>query len=281
VTSDEHRSDAADDVDDLSLERRAFDTDRDDFSLLRAAALLPRVEGRDVDVGAVVAVVDGYAEQIADRVSSSGSVQAVYDVLFASAGFKGDQIEYEHPDNSFLDVVCRRRRGLPIALSLLTVEAATRAGIKAWGLALPGHFLAAIFVDDERFTVIDAFAGGTLLSPDEVARRASVPESELGEVLQPATPLVILTRMLVNLTVSYNRRGQHLPLSRSLDRLLILRPNDPRLLVERAAVRRLLLDDEGALNDMDAAEDAGGDDELIARAVAGLRAEYERGQILN
>jgi regulator of sirC expression with transglutaminase-like and TPR domain len=108
-----------------------------------------------------------------------------------------------------------------------------------------------------------------------------VPESELGEVLQPASPTAILTRMLVNLSVSYNRRGLHLPLSRSLDRLLILRPGDPRLLVERAAVRRLLLDDEGALNDMDAAEAAGGDDDAIVRAVAGLRAEFERGQILN
>jgi regulator of sirC expression with transglutaminase-like and TPR domain len=281
VTSDQHRPDSDVDVDDLSVERRAFDDDRDDFSLLRAAALLPRVEGRAADVGAVVAAVDGWADEIAVRLPSSGSVQAVYDVLFATAGLKGATDDFDHPDNSMLDVVCRRRRGLPIALSLLTVEAATRAGVKAWGLAVPGHFLAAIFVDDERFTVIDAFSGGTLLSPDEVARRASVPESELGEVLQPASPTAILTRMLVNLSVSYNRRGLHLPLSRSLDRLLILRPGDPRLLVERAAVRRLLLDDEGALNDMDAAEAAGGDDDAIVRAVAGLRAEFERGQILN
>lgn len=282
VSSDDRDANAAGvDVDDLELERRAFDEGREGFSLLRAAALLPRVEGRAVDVDAVERAVDGFAGQIAERVQVAGAVEAVYDVLFATAGFRGDDVDYDHPDNSFLDVVLRRRQGLPIALSLVTVEAATRAGLKAWGLALPGYFMAGIFLDDERFTVMDPFGGGTLLPPDTVAARAGIPVSELGEVLQPAAPLRVLTRMLVNLMGTYTRRGQHQPLARTLDRLLVLRPHEARLHVERAAVRRLLLDDEGALADLDAAEHLSDDDEQIARAVGALRAELERGQLLN
>lgn len=269
------------DADDLEVERRAFDEEREGFSLLRAAALLPRIEGRDVDVDAIDAAVDGFARQIAERVHTSGAVEAVFDVLFATAGLRGDQSDYDAPENSFLDVVLRRRRGLPIALSLLTVEAATRAGVKAWGLALPGHFMAGIFLDDERFTVMDPFAGGTLLPPDAVAARAGIPVSELGEVLQPAPPSAVLVRMLVNLMGTYTRRGLHQPLARTLDRLLLLRPADARLYVERATVRRLLLDDEGALQDLQQAEDVGGDDDQIARAVAALRAEFDRAQLLN
>jgi regulator of sirC expression with transglutaminase-like and TPR domain len=269
------------DVDDLEVERRAFDEGRESFSLLRAAALLPRVEGRGVDVDAIDRAISGYARQIAERVEHAGAVEAVFDVLFGTAGFRGDQEDYDAPANSFLDDVLRRKRGLPIALSLITVEAATRAGLKAWGLALPGHFMAGIFLDDQRFTVMDPFGGGTLLPPDVVAARAGVPVTELGEVLQPAAPHAVLVRMLVNLTGSYTRRGLHQPLARTLDRLLLLRPLEPRLLVERAAVRRLLLDDEGALQDIDEAEAMADDDEQIMRAVAALRAELERSQLLH
>jgi regulator of sirC expression with transglutaminase-like and TPR domain len=270
------------DIDGLDVERRAFDTERAGFSLLRAAALLPRVEGRAVDVDAVEHAVDGYARQIANRVERDGSVEAVFDVLFATAGFRGPEADYDAPAHSFLDEVLARKRGLPIALSLILVEAATRAGLKAWGLALPGHFLAAVFVNADRFAVMDPWAGGILLSPDAVAARAEVPASELGEVLQPATPHAVLVRMLVNLAGSYTRRSLHQPLARTLDRLLLLRPLEPRLLLERAAVRRLLLDDEGAHQDLNEAEAlADDDDDALVRAAAALRAELERGRLVH
>jgi regulator of sirC expression with transglutaminase-like and TPR domain len=268
-------------IDALDVERRAFDTERAGFSLLRAAALLPRVEGRTVDVDAVELAVDGYAQQIAERVERAGTVEAVFDVLFATAGFRGPEAEYDAPAHSFLDEVLARKRGLPIALSLILVEAATRAGLKAWGLALPGHFLAGIFVNADRFAVMDPWAGGILLSPDAVAARAGVPATELGEVLQPATPHAVLVRMLVNLAGSYTRRSLHQPLARTLDRLLLLRPVEPRLLLERAAVRRLLLDDDGAHQDLDEAEALADDDDALLRAAAALRAELERGRLVH
>jgi regulator of sirC expression with transglutaminase-like and TPR domain len=273
-------TDAVDDIDALEVERRAFDTEREGFSLLRAAALLPRVEGRDVDVEAVEYAIDGYARQIAERVDRAGAVEAIFDVLFATAGFRGPEVEYDAPAHSFLDDVLASKRGLPIALSLILVEAATRAGLRAWGLALPGHFLAGVFVSDQHFAVMDAYAGGTLLAPEAVATRAQIPAAELGEVLQPALPRAVLVRMLVNLAGSYTRRRQHQPLVRTLDRLLLLRPLDPRLLVERAAVRRLLLDDEGARQDLDEAEALADDDEQVMRTAAAVRAELERGQLV-
>ncbi len=271
------------DVDDLTLERRAFDSTSDGFSLLRAVSLLPRIAGRMPEVGRVTATVDGWAESVVERMNSMNPVKALTEVLFVDGGLSGDDLDYDNPDNSFLDSVVARKRGLPIALSVLTTEVCARAGIKAWGLALPAHFCVAVFTDvaQGHFIVIDPFNGGAMVSPERVAERAGVPESELGEVLQPATAEQTLTRMLVNLTVSYNRRGLHQPLARTLDRLLLLRPNDPRALIERAAVRRFLLDDEGSLADVDAAERAAPDDERIARAAAAVRADIERSQVLN
>jgi regulator of sirC expression with transglutaminase-like and TPR domain len=268
-------------IDSVELERSAFDVGSEDFSLLRAVALLPRVAGRAVDVRAVEHEVNRYADLVAERLDAAGSIVAMHDVFFATAGFRGDEFEYDHPHNSFIDDVLRRRRGLPISLSVLMTEVAERAGIKAWGLALPGHFLTAVFADDERFAVVDAFAAGRLMPPEEVAERAGVPPSELGEVLQPASSHAVLMRMLVNLRGSYTRRGLHEPLARVLSRLLLLRRSDPQLFLARAAARRFLLDDDGVEADLDAAERLAPDDDDVARAVEALRAELQKGQIVN
>lgn len=264
---------------DTELERRAFDMTSEGFSLWRAATLLPRVEGREPKN--IEGEIDRLAEQVRERVRHAGPVVALHDVVFATAGFVGDTEEYDHPRNSFIDDVVHRRRGLPISLSLVLTEIAGRAGIKAWGLALPGHFLAAIFVDDARFTVVDAFHAGRLLPLEEIARRVGVPDSEIGELLQPAPPQNVLLRMLTNLRGSYVRRHQYEPLCRVLSRMLLLRRRDPLLLLERAEVRRLLLDDEGARDDVAEARGAAGEDEDIGRAADYLEELLDRAQVVN
>lgn len=277
---------ADDRADDLADERVAYDVTDPGFSLWGAVRLLPRVAGRDaVDVEADI---DRWARQVRERVDHSGAIVALHDVFFATAGFRGDAIDYDDPANSFVDDVVRRRRGLPIALSVTLMEVATRAGLTAWGLAFPGHFMAAVLVDDDdadddsdgpvqrRFAVVDAFSGGHLLGIDEVARRVQLPRSELGELLQPAAASTILRRMLTNLRGSYLRRQLHEPLERVLSRMLLLQKNDPTLLLERADVRRLLLDDDGALVDVDAAVRAAGGDDDVAAAAAALRASIEQ-----
>src|ERR687885_532557 len=60
-------------------------------------------------------------------------------------GFAGDREEYDHPDNSMLDRVLERRRGLPILLSVVYVAVAERAGVPLGGVGLPGHFVVGHF----------------------------------------------------------------------------------------------------------------------------------------
>ena len=264
---------------DTELERRAFDVGDAAFSLWRAAILMPRVEGREPRD--LEPEIDRLAGLVRERVHHSGPVVALHDVLFATAGLVGDSEEYDAPRNSFLDDVVARRRGLPITLSLVLHEVATRAGIKSWLLALPGHFLAAVFVDENRFTVVDAFHAGRLSPLEDVARRVGVPTSEMGELLQPAPPQNVLLRMLTNLRGSYVRRGDYEPLCRVLSRMMLLRRRDPLLLLERAEVRRLLLDDEGARDDVAEARGAAGDDDDIGRAADHLEELLDRSQVVN
>jgi regulator of sirC expression with transglutaminase-like and TPR domain len=116
-------------------------------------------------------------------------------VLGATHGFAGDQAEYDHPDNSMLDLVLIRRRGLPILLSAVYVEVARRAGIQLAGVGLSGHFVVGHFGLDPPL-LLDPFVGG-----------APVTTVASEDVVQPWPALDIAMRMLNNLVVAYHRRG--------------------------------------------------------------------------
>lgn len=264
---------------DLELEREAFDVARSGFDLLRAAALLPRVEGRSPRVELVEEAVASWArdvrEEVERRSSWQGPLHALVSVLFVRGRLRGDGDEYDAPRNSFLDDVVERRRGLPISLSLLVVETARRAGLVACGLALPRHFMAglmlrrpeaarqlegvmsqspAVSTEDAaelagaNLFFLDAFHA-QVLPPEDVAQRVGLPVEELVEYVTPAPPETILLRMLTNLRTSYLRRQEAAACARVVSRMLLLKPRDAALWLERAHLRHALLEHEGALAD--------------------------------
>jgi hypothetical protein len=120
-------------------------------------------------------------------------LDALEEVLGSREGFCGDVDEYDHPDNSMLDLVLRRHRGLPILLSVVWVEVARRVGIPLRGVGLPGHFVAGWFGEDGPL-LIDPFKGGT--------RIADAPSDVV-----PTAPHLTALRICSNLVGSYERRG--------------------------------------------------------------------------
>lgn len=264
------------DEDDLSEERAAFNIDDEDFDLFRAACLLARVSGREPDIAAVSSEVDRLAivveEAVNDAPAWPGPLTSLVETLFGDEGFCGDDETYDDPANSFVDAVLERRRGLPISLGVLTCEIARRAGIDAYGIAFPGHFL--VGVQDAptggvaELVVIDPFHGGVVLTPDalerQLGRLAGRPVELMPDHLMPAGPRSILLRMLVNLRGSYARRNDAVGMFRVLSRVLVLAPKNAEALAERALVRRDLLDLDGAQQDAEAALKAAADGEEAA-----------------
>lgn len=251
---------------DLSEEERAFDTERADFDLLYAASLLPRAAGERAQPERVRAEVTALASRVNEHDERArewpGGLVALLDVMYGGGGFEGDREAYDDPENSFLDRVLDRRRGLPISLSLLTREVARGAGLKAHGVSFPGHFLVSVEHDreDEGTTdlvVLDPFHGGRMMTPgdleDLLSRTYGRPAELLPEHLAPAPDRAILVRMLVNLRGSFARRRDPVGMFRVLSRLLLLRPDHPEVLAERAVARRDLLDLDGAREDAEAA----------------------------
>src|SRR6185369_878017 len=83
--------------------------------------------------------------------------------LFSALGFRGNAEEYYDPRNSFMNDVLDRRLGIPISLSILYVEVARRAGVRASGVGFPGHFLVRIERESGDPLIVDPFNSGRVL----------------------------------------------------------------------------------------------------------------------
>jgi regulator of sirC expression with transglutaminase-like and TPR domain len=156
--------------------------------------------------------------------------------LFDELGFRGNTEHYGDPDNSFLDQVVRRRLGIPITLSVVTMEVGRRLDVPLDGVGMPGHFLVRHRADPG--TYLDPFSGGRRLD----AAGCHDIFTGLGGTgwqdafLEPVGARAILTRMLLNL------QGVFLPASlRSAAWVLELRLAIPGMaLADRLGLARAL-----------------------------------------
>ena len=112
-------------------------------------AVAPLLE--DPDPEPVLRQVHQWADDLAGRMplpwSFHGAIDVLNHYLFQELGLQGDRETYDDPLNALLPEVVARRKGLPIALSILWVDLARRLGFDAVGVGLPGHFIAALRTD--------------------------------------------------------------------------------------------------------------------------------------
>ncbi|MFE9258821.1 transglutaminase-like domain-containing protein [Streptomyces sp. NPDC006879] len=204
---------------------------------------------------------------------------AVAELLGERCGFHGEPADYQRLDSSLLHQVLRRRRGLPILLSVVWMEVARRAGAPVYGVALPGHFVVG-FGDPGQRVLVDPFAGGRLLSTADAellvvgtTGRPLDPAS-----LEPAAPLEIVLRVLGNIRAWASTRPEQSAVQLWALELSLLLPSHParlrydraRLLVERGAFREGAAELEAYAEILDAVDVPGAD--RLRREAAAARA---------
>ena len=180
----------------------------DELALDQAALLIAAHAQPHLDVDTELEELDRLAAGIAER-----SLDGWRRHLFVDLGFSGNVKRYYDPANSFLNEVVRRRRGLPITLSVLGIEVGRRIGLRLEGVGMPGHFL--LRHGPELF--VDPFDAGRLLDrPGCVERFRAVNGARAHfhpAYLDPVGPRAILGRMLNNLKSVYTGRGDIAALS--------------------------------------------------------------------
>ncbi|GAA1109372.1 MULTISPECIES: transglutaminase-like domain-containing protein [Kitasatospora] len=159
-------------------------------------------------------------------------------VLGGRERFHGRKADYRRVESSLLPEVLRRRRGLPITLSLVWMGVAARAGLVVHGIALPGHFIVAVAGPSggNDYVLADPFHGGRLLDLSDAAQLVTAAGHQFGtELLTPAQPLDIVLRVLGNIRAWAADRPEHARTQLWATELALLLPRHPaQLRLERA-----------------------------------------------
>lgn len=242
--------------------------DRPGPDLAAPAFLVARVEYPRLDpspyLDRLERMGDAALDRLANEVRMDGPLEARVDALnrylFEELGFSGNRERYDDPRNSCLNEVLDRRTGIPITLSLVYIEVARRAGLRAEGINFPGHFLVRVrpdlHTDDpDEGLIVDPFHGGALLlEPDcrALLRRHLGDEAAFDRsLLAPAARKPILVRMLLNLKRLYVQMRSFPQARQVTDLLLALTPSSLIELRDRGLLAYHMHDFSAALRDLE------------------------------
>jgi regulator of sirC expression with transglutaminase-like and TPR domain len=211
------------------------------IDLGRAALAVARIEYPALDDARELQRVDVLAARIGTgrRGAAADTLERLKRFLFDEEGFRGNADEYYDPRNSCLNDVLDRKLGIPITLSVLTMEVGRRVGLEIVGVGLPGHFIVSASVGG-RSVLLDPFNGGAVLTPStaaDVAARAVGRPVKIEEAhWAPCSRRQIVVRMLRNLKTIYARRSDWERALGVIDRLLLIDPETPMHLRDRGTV---------------------------------------------
>jgi regulator of sirC expression with transglutaminase-like and TPR domain len=211
------------------------------IDLAETALALATLDHPDVDIAR-------YRDHLAVLARDVGAqdtapADALRAVLIGMHGYRGDSESYDDLDNANLIRVIDRRRGLPVALSILWLHAARAQGWQADGLNFPGHFLIRVRTGD-RAAVIDPFNGGAVLDDAALAalrRQVGGKDAKLGTAdLEPVGNRAILLRLQNNIKLRLLHAKRGAAALAVLERMVITAPQEPALWHECAGLHESL-----------------------------------------
>jgi regulator of sirC expression with transglutaminase-like and TPR domain len=234
------------------------------FPLLEATAALAMDEYPELDVQQVLSEVDHLLGRLRRRLAADAGpmqrLQLLNHFFFQELGFGGNVNHYYDPDNSYLNQVLERRRGIPISLAILWLELAQGIGLHAQGVNFPGHYMIKVSVPQGQ-VVLDPFTGQSL-GREDLSERLDPYKKRNGLVddfdvpvelyLQAAEPRQTLVRVLRNLKEIHRTQQDWARLLSVQERLVVLLPNDPTEKRDRGLVWAELGQPDKALDDLEA-----------------------------
>lgn len=144
-------------------------------------------------------------DEIRYRPEEGRRMHILLDFIFGELGFQGNSTDYYDPQNSFIDRVIDRRKGLPISLGLIVLFLARRLELPFYGVNMPIHFMLKYKGEKEEI-LIDPFDRGKVVSYNQcyyfLKQNGVEPKSKHFE---SASEIEILARSIRNLIHSYSK----------------------------------------------------------------------------
>lgn len=219
--------------------------DGERLDLLEAGFVLSALASDEaIDLAPFRQHVNSMATDLTDLVHRRGAApESLAEVIARSYAYRGDSETYDDLRNADIVQVIERRKGLPVALSILYLHVARAQGWDAEGLAFPGHFLIRIGIDGGRH-VVDPFHEGAVLEASDLRKLL---QQVLGSdaKLQPGhfDPVAdrdVLLRLENNVRLRLARREDWPAAARSLERMLAIAPDRAELLFEAGQINTRL-----------------------------------------
>ncbi len=198
-------------------------------ALARGALLIALEDYPQLDVAAYLGRLDDLAKRVMKRcvageppVFRLGHLHAE---MFDVDGYIGDADHYYDPRNAYLNEVIDRRKGIPITLSIIFLHVASRVGLTASGVGLPGHYIVKVqFELNEVY--VDPFNGGTTLTMLEIASLMTQMTGGRGKLasehLRAWSARETLLRVLGNLQSMWARAGDTKRAQAAVERMELL-----------------------------------------------------------
>ncbi len=158
----------------------------------------------------------------------AGRAEAIAGVLHDRHDYRGDRESYDDLRNANLLAVIERRRGLPIALSILWLHLARAMGWPAEGVNFPGHFLVRLSDGPERL-MVDPFDGGRTVGTEGLRALIKLVEGDDAELkphhYAPASNRDILLRLQNNIKLRQIQAGRLDDARTTVERMLLYAPD--------------------------------------------------------
>ena len=215
----------------------------EDIDLAKAALYWAMTEYPHLDPEIYLKTLDTMGEELRQQLPKNfyplKIIQSINNYMFEQLKFRGNSQNYYDPSNSFLNQVIERRTGIPITLSLVYLELASRIDFPMVGIGMPGHFLIRPSFE-EAGIFIDVFNGGELmfeLDCEEKLQQIYQKPIKLESAFLPVvSKKQLLVRMLTNLKFIYINSNSILKALSTVEFILSVFPDNAQELRDRGLI---------------------------------------------
>jgi regulator of sirC expression with transglutaminase-like and TPR domain len=198
-------------------------------NLALGALLIALEEYPRLDVSGYLDELDGLAARVERRCAPGEPpifrLGHLHAEMFDADRYRGNTQSYYDPRNAYLNEVIDRKLGIPITLAIVFLHVATKIGLPAFGVGLPGHYLVKVRFELNEVYVDPFHEGSTLTIPEIGAMLQSVSggsQQLMSEHLRAWTGRETLQRVLANLMNMWNRAGDSRRVASAKERMELL-----------------------------------------------------------
>ena len=193
--------------------------------LLQGTLIISQFQFPDIDTSEIESEIDRIKQQVWLEINEENTafeiVKIFNHVLFDLCGFKPSKSNFHAPQNSYINLVLKHKKGNPLSLSILYSIIAQRLEIPIYGVNLPNQFVLGYMDENQTLKMLDAnsdksvlfyinpFSKGRIFDSNEIEgylRSLNLPLKN--NYIEPCSNTDILKRMLKNLSYSYKKVGE-------------------------------------------------------------------------